>query len=112
MYTHPPYELSPGILWFQMENGTSRGFNRLIATWGGSPLDWSGYQCAPDPLIEGQNRVWTDCRIVIGPAEPPAAGGLLEDSAADGAGPAEIALFGSILERDGLFKFVSYSNDL
>lgn len=97
IYTRPPYELSPALLWFQIETGTSRGFGRLMERWAGHPLEWSGYRCAPEPQVEGDNRIWTDCRVELAPAEGEAS---------------EIALFGSILERDGAFKFVSYSNDL
>jgi hypothetical protein len=97
VYTHPPYELSPGLLWFQMENATSRGFTRLMDAWEGRPLGWSGYQCAREPTVEGPNRVWTGCVVQL-------IGDEYEGT--------EIGLFGPILERGGTFKFVSYSNDL
>ena len=97
MYTRPPYELSPALLWFQIETGSSQGFSRMMDAFAGRPLEWTGYRCAPEPRLEGENRVWQECRILLAPAEGE---------------PSEAALFGSILERSGVFKFVSYSNEL
>jgi hypothetical protein len=97
MYTRPPYELSPALLWFQIETGTNTGLSRMMEAFAGRPLEWTGYRCAPDPRTEGDNRVWADCRVLLAPREGE---------------PAEAALFGSILERNGVFKFVSYSNEL
>jgi hypothetical protein len=53
-------------------------------------------QCPPEPLVEGPNRIWERCTVRV-------------DSA--GGETIEMRLFGSILERDGVFKFVSYTND-
>ncbi len=97
IYTSPPYELSPALLWFQIETNTSQGFVRLMQRWAGSPLRSTGYKCDAEPKIEGKNRIWSRCRIQVAPP---------------GGDPQEVALFGSILERDGLFKFISYANDL
>ena len=97
IYTRPPYELSPALLWFQIETGTSQGFSRMMEAFAGRPLEWTGYRCGPEPHLEGENRVWPDCRVEL---------------AAGGGQPLEAAMFGSILERNGVFKFVSYSNEL
>lgn len=95
-YTSRPYELAPALLWFQIENGTSRGIGRLLDRLGGTSLVVLDYWCAPEPLIEERNRTWEDCALRIDPPEGE---------------PSEMRLFGSILERDGVFKFVSYTND-
>ena len=94
-FTAPPYELAPGLLWFQIENGTSRGFGRLLDRMGGRPVHAEGYACPSDPLVEGPHRTWESCVVHLSPP-----GGETRD----------LRLFGSILERDGVFKFVSYSN--
>jgi hypothetical protein len=80
-----------------MENATSRGSGRIVARLFGQPLGAIGHQCAEEPVLQERNRIWSDCRIRIAPP---------------GGEPYDFRLFGSILERDGVFKFVSYSNDL
>jgi len=95
MFTHPPYELPPALLWFQIQNGSTGGFTQLMQRLGGRPLGLQGYSCPPEPRAEGPNRVWEGCVVRW---DPP-----------DG-DPTELALFGSIVERGGVFKFVSYSN--
>jgi hypothetical protein len=95
-FTERPYELAPEILWLQIQNGSSRGVGRLLDRLGGTRLDVRDYRCRSVPLVEGPNRIWEECTVRV--ASPEGA-------------PADVGLFGSILERDGLFKFVSYSND-
>jgi hypothetical protein len=94
-FTASPYELAPGLLWFQIENGTSRGFGRLLERMGGRPAHAAGHACPPEPRTEGPNRVWEGCVVHLRPPEGE---------------PRDLELFGSILERGGVYKFVSYSN--
>ncbi|HSW28133.1 MAG TPA: hypothetical protein VLH75_01450 [Longimicrobiales bacterium] len=94
-FTAPPYELAPALLWFQVENGTSRGFGRLLERMGGRPAHADGYACPSEARAEGPNRVWEDCVVHL---RPP------------GGEPRDVRIFGTILERGGVFKFVSYSN--
>ncbi|NJD20008.1 MAG: hypothetical protein FIA95_12105 [Gemmatimonadetes bacterium] len=94
-FTAPPYELAPELLWFQIENGTGRGFGRLLDRMGGRPAHADSYACPSDARTEGPNRVWEECVVRL---RPP--GGEARD----------LRLFGTILERDGVYKFVSYSN--
>ena len=95
-YTSRPYEMAPALLWFQIENGTSRGIGRLLARLGGTSLVVPDYRCAPEPLVEERNLIWEECSLTVDPPEGE---------------PSEMRLFGSILDRDGVFKFISYSND-
>ncbi len=95
-YTARPYELAPALLWFQIQNGTSRGIGRLLDRLGDTSLVVLDYVCAPEPMVEERNRIWEDCALRIDPPEGE---------------PTFMRLFGSILERDGAFKFVSYTND-
>ena len=95
-FTDPPYEMSPGLLWFQLDNYGSRGLSRALDRYGERPLDVVGQVCAEEPVAEGDNRIWSGCVVQqrVG-----------EDTV-------ELSLFGAILERDGRYKFVSYGNTL
>lgn len=97
MYTEPPYELSPALLWFQMQNLSSRSLTRLFRRYAGQPLHARGYACEEEPRVEGPNRVWNECRLRL---------------EAPGSEPVELRLFGSVVERDGTYKFVSYASEL
>lgn len=95
-YTTAPYELSPALLWFQMQNRSSRGLGRLLAREGGRPLGVTGYRCGQEPRHEATNRIWEGCTVEVRPA---------------GGAPRMRTLFGSILEQGGRFKFLTYAND-
>lgn len=90
----PPRELPADLVWFLMQQDSEKGIGRALARHGGEPLRYTGYACAPQPRVMGRNRLWEECvlrRVVEGDT--------LEER-----------WFGSILERDGRFKFVSYVN--
>lgn len=99
--SHPlsrrPYELPPALLWFQLSEGSNKGITRLLRRAGGRPLGVVGHACASPPERQGENRVWARCTVrqVRAPGDTAAA-----------------RLFGPILERGGVYKFVSYANDL
>lgn len=93
----PPYELPPGLMWFQMQERSRQGAFRLLREFGGEPLGYAGYRCDPQPQIQGPNRIWKGCVV------------RLARTAAD---TAEVRLFGAILEHGGRFAFLSYANDL
>jgi hypothetical protein len=97
MYTAPPYELSPALLWFQMQNLTDSGISRLFRRASGGPLHVAGYRCEDTPAKQGANTVWSACTVTL---HPP------------GGESVDMQLFGSILERGGTYKFVSFANDL
>jgi hypothetical protein len=97
MYTAAPYKLSPALLWFQMQNLTDSGLARLFERARQGGLHVSGHRCEENPEKEGPNRVWSECRVIV---HPP------------GAEPSEMQLFGSILERGGVYKFVTYAGAL
>jgi hypothetical protein len=94
-YTTPPYELPPSFVWFQIENGSSQGLGRLLERLAGPGFEVLGHSCPPEPLSEGPNRIWDGCSVRFDPPE---------------GDPRDLALFGGILERDEVFKFISYSN--
>ncbi|HSE27230.1 MAG TPA: hypothetical protein VLA95_03310 [Gemmatimonadales bacterium] len=97
-FTRKPYRTKPGLLWAQLVNASSRGVNRAFERYGGKPLGFTGFDCPAEPAAEGANRVWEGCTVTIRPAGT--------DSART------LHLFGSLLERDGVWKFLSFSNDL
>ncbi|HXV86684.1 MAG TPA: hypothetical protein VD793_08305 [Gemmatimonadales bacterium] len=93
---HAPYDLTPALLWFMLEQGSLKGIRRVQQDLGGTPLGYAGHRCDAPPSHQGDNRVWGPCVI------------LRVHSAGDTVAQ---RLFGSILERNGRFKFISYSND-
>jgi hypothetical protein len=93
-YTRRPYQLSPAIVWFQLENHGSKGISRVLRRYGGQALGALDYEC-PDPETEGPNRVWADCAV------------RHTDDAGD---TVLLRILGPIVEHDGLYKFVSYAN--
>lgn len=95
-FTRPPYELAPQLAWFQLENYGYRGRNRALERFGGRVLPYRGHECAALD-VEGENRVHGGCVVRI------------DDG---GGGALAVPLFGTILERQGAFKFVSYANGL
>jgi hypothetical protein len=93
----PPYDLSPELMWFMQVERSNRGVGALINERSGTSLHVAGYRCLGDSTVEGRNRLWGPCvlRRVVAPGDT-----------------VEERLFGPILERDGGFKFVGYSNRL
>lgn len=92
----PPYDLSPGLMWFQLQGNSSRGLRQLLAKRAGEPLGIVGHRCDAPVRYGPRNRFHGGCVV-----ERRTSAGVVQES-----------LFGSILERDGVFKIVSYSNDL
>lgn len=92
----PPYELPPALAWFQLQQADRKGALRALRELGGHRIDVKGYVCDPEPTLEGDNKVWTGCRVTL---------------SRDGADPVTIRLFGAILERGGVFEILSYDND-
>lgn len=83
-----------GLWWFlNMENsrvGITRTFSRL----GGKPLRYVSHHCRP-PATDGANLTHDYCRVTFA---------VRGDTST-------VRLFGSILERDGRYKFMGFGND-
>jgi hypothetical protein len=94
--SRPPYELPPGLAWFQLQENNRQGVFRALREFGGRKLDYRGYDCADQPTVEGDNKIWIGCEVRL---------------ARDGAEPSPIRLFSAILERGGRFLILSYAND-
>jgi hypothetical protein len=93
----PPYDLSPGLMWFMTEGRSEKGIRHALEQFGGRPLQSTGYVCASKPAIEGENRLWGPCEI----RRVQAPGDTVTDR-----------MFGLVIERGGRWKFVSYANKL
>lgn len=92
-----PLYQPPAVLWSQLSSASLQGFRRSLVRLGGKPLGVLSYQCASAPVLQGKNRLWTDCRV----HRIRASGDTITQR-----------LFGAILERDGHFKFYSLANDM
>jgi hypothetical protein len=93
--SRPPYELPPGLMWFQLVGQSEKGASLLLSERAGAPLEYLGHNCGTE-RVEGENHIFGHCvlrRVVAG------------DTVGE-------RLFGLILERDGSYKFVSYANKL
>jgi hypothetical protein len=91
-----PYELAPGLMWFQLQGESNRGAAKLLDERSGKPLGYLEHTC-DQPRVEGNNRLHPYCGL----RRVTAAGDTVSER-----------LFGLIIERDGSYKFVSYANEL
>ena len=95
-HARPPAQQPPALVWFLHAQNSEKGVGRALDRFGGRGMRVRGYTCAQPPRLEAENRIWDDCRLHVG----------------RGADTATLRLFGGIIERDGRFKLLSYSNDL
>ncbi len=91
----PPYEAPPGLLWGQLLASSNDGLRAVLKTYGGQPLTVVRTTCADAVAVEGPNRLHERCRVTM---------------RVGSAAPTEARLFGTIIERDGRFKFVGLAN--
>ena len=96
-FSTEPYQLPPQTLWSLLQGNSEKGAQRALERRAGHPLRYVGYRCEPEPERQGENRFWNECTIrrVAAP----------RDTVSE-------RLFGSIMERGGRYKFVSYANRL
>ena len=92
----PPTYQPPAIAWLQLSNGSVQGFRRTLTRFGGRTLGFAGYRCPRPAERTGDLTVWRGCIVQR----------ISEDGAQDA------VLFGAIVVRDGIFKFLSLANDL
>jgi len=93
--TRPPYRQSPAFVWMQISGQSASGLTRVVQRRGPLQLTYAGHECDPKPEVQGANRLWLRCSVRL--ASP--AGETTTQR-----------LFGTIIERRGRFKFVSYAN--
>ena len=93
----PPYRQSPELVWMSRTASTDKATTRLLSRFGGAPLGFAGVTC-PDPAIrEGANTLWSNCVVK-----------RLTSSGDTG----RLRMFGTIVSRDGRYKFLSLTNGL
>ena len=95
-YTRSPYQQAPGLVWSQIETSGTTGLTRLLRRLGGQSLRYISHKCSDEPEIQGSSRIWKGCTIQMRSPTGEAGSGRL---------------FGSIVEREGHFKFINYAND-
>jgi hypothetical protein len=95
LYMSKPYELPPEIAWLLTVADSEKGFKRLTRRLGGRALHYSGVDCERRET-DSRHAYWRDCFVSY--SHP-------------GEGRVRRRLFGSIMERDGRYKFLSYAND-
>jgi hypothetical protein len=95
-YTHPPYRQSPALVWNQIQNPSASGFTRLVRRLGSQPLHYLDHRCDAKPDRNARNLIWTNCFV------------RLTNPNGD---TTSHRLFGSVIQRDGKFKIVSYKNE-
>jgi hypothetical protein len=94
-YTHAPYRESPSMVWMQIANPSNAGFLRLIHRLGGQAFEYESHTCDKAGERQGKNRLWLDCTVrVITPRRE----------------TTTQRWFGTIIERDGEYKVMSFRN--
>ncbi|HET6680915.1 MAG TPA: hypothetical protein VFG84_06915 [Gemmatimonadaceae bacterium] len=94
-YAVEPLRTKPGLIWTQMQLASNTGATRLFERSGGRPFTAGGLICREEVEVQGDNRIWAGC--------------VVRRAGSDGVATDE-RLFGSIIERDGQFKFMTYAN--
>lgn len=92
----PPYDLDPPLMWFMLRGASDNGLREASNSYGGKPLHYLSGRCEGGLSVQGANRVRGPCtlRFVAG-----------QDTVED-------RLLSLVIEREGVFKVVSYSNKL
>jgi hypothetical protein len=95
-FTRPPTKQEPGLAWFLHIEASQKGATRLLNRFGGRPVRIIGNQCRGEPRREGRNVLWDDCLQTV----------------VDGRDTLRTRLFGGVYQREGMFKILTYANDL
>jgi hypothetical protein len=93
---NPATRMQPEVMWMLHAQESEKGITRVMRRLGGGQARFGGYACEAAPQAEGPNRYWHACTV--------------ETIAPDGE-KATLKLFGSLVERGGRWKIVSYAND-
>jgi hypothetical protein len=94
--SRPPYQLAPDLMWMQLQGQSEKGASLLLSDRAGGPLGYVGHRCESG-RAEGENRIFGHCVV----RRVATQGDTVEER-----------LFGLIVERAGIYKFVSYANKL
>lgn len=94
--TKPPYQQDPALVWRTIQNPSASGLKRLVRRAGGVPVRLASYRCEAAAAKQGRNILWSGCFLTLV--------GEKGDSSTH-------RFFGTIVEREGQFKFMSYKNE-
>ncbi|MDZ4259656.1 MAG: hypothetical protein U0974_03795 [Gemmatimonadales bacterium] len=97
LYALPPYELDPAIYWLQIQASSAKGSARVLERYGRRPLEFRGLDCVRDTVqfVTGPTVAWAPCTVTY----------RGNDSTLTR------RLFGTIVERDGVAKFMGYATE-
>lgn len=91
----PPYEMAPELLWFQLTSNSEEGIRKVLDKLGGHELTLRSLRCPTPVDTQGVLRMQDGCLLRLRVDQDT----LPEDR-----------FFGSIVGRDGRYKFLGYSN--
>lgn len=95
-FTRPPYELAPEHVLLLIDQNSRKGLTRMLRRIAGNSLTYAGHDCPAEPRRREHDNLWEGCTVRLRNADGS------EES---------LRLFGTIWERDGRWKFVSYANE-
>lgn len=95
-FAREPFYQMPQVTWFLNVAGSEKGITRALERFGGPRTRLTGYDCPADTRSDGGLTFTDGCVVELVHAGE----------------SRRLRLFGSIVERDGRFKFYSYANDL
>ncbi|HEX6368306.1 MAG TPA: hypothetical protein VF006_05205 [Longimicrobium sp.] len=93
---NPATNMQPQVMWMLHAQESEKGITRVMRRLGGGQARFGGYACEAAPRVEGANRYWDACTV---------------DTMSSDGEKATLKLFGSVVERGGRWKIVSYAND-
>lgn len=92
---NPATRMQPEVMWMLHQQESEKGITRVLRRLGGGQARFGAYTCEAAPQVEQGNRYFHACTV--------------ETIARDGE-KAPLKLFGSMIERGGRWKIVSYAN--
>lgn len=95
--SRPPYEAPPQLLWGQILASSNEGLPKALARLSGQPVQLDRVTCADSLVNEERNRLHQDCTLTV---------------RVGSAAALTTRWFGTIIERDGRFKFIGFANAL
>jgi len=93
--SRPPYRQPPEVAWLLLEAGNGSAIQKLTGK-AAERFAFLGYDCPQPPETQGVLRLHTRCTMRV-----------REDGQAR-----DVRLFGTIIERDGRWKFLALEGDL
>ena len=91
--SRPPYNQPPDVEWMLSQAASGGGLTKLLNR--ADQLELQSYECPSKPEREGPLTLWRQCLIRV----------------RDAGEVRQLQLFGTIVERDGRFKFSGFRND-